>query len=85
MSNKTKVEANEGTTFVEFDKKILLGLMVLIGFIFMIGYLSNNKKSEDVIFTKSDVEAINTAIETYGDDVEVSKEDGNLVIRIATE
>lgn len=85
MSNKTKVEAGESTTFVEFDKKILLGLMVLIGFIFMLGYLSNNKKNEDVIFTKSDVEAINTAIETYGDDVEVSKEDGNLVIRIATE
>lgn len=85
MSNKTKVEAGESTTFVEFDKKILLGSMVLIGFIFMVGYLSNNKKNEDVVFTRTDIEAINTAFETYGEDVEVSKEDGNLVIRIATE
>ena len=83
-NNKAKVDG-QSTTYVEFDKKILLGLMVLIGFIFMIGYLSNNKRNEDIIFTKSDIEAINTAIETYGDDVEVSKEDGNLIIRIATE
>lgn len=85
MSNKTKVESGESTTYVEFDKKVLLGLMVLIGFVFMMGYLLSSKTNEGTVFTKADMEAIGTAMDTYGDDVEVSKEGGNLVIRIATE
>lgn len=61
---------------------LLLGFTVVI-LIFLVGYLSNSKSKEPVTFTGSDIEDINEAIEMYGDDILVTKdEDGNLIINL---
>ena len=73
--NEMKIETN--------GKGILMIGCLVLSLTFILGWTMCSKTRGNVVFTKADIEAINTAISTYGDEIIVEKDKyGNLIINL---
>lgn len=73
---EVKVEAN--------GKGILAIAGMILSLTFVLGWTMCAKTRDgNVVFTQADMKAINTAMETYGDEITVEKDrDGNLILNL---
>lgn len=73
--NEVKVEAN-GKGIITIAGTILI-------LTFILGWSMCSKTGGNVVFTKADMEAINTAMSTYGDNITVEKDKyENLILNL---
>lgn len=64
------------------ERGTILAVIVVLALVYILGFLTN-KKEENVEFTKSDIQAIESAMDMYGDTVIVTKDkDGGLVLKL---
>lgn len=72
---EVKVEAN--------IKGILTITGLILSLTFILGWTMCSRTGGNVVFTKADIEAINTAMSTYGDNITVEKDKyGNLILNL---
>lgn len=65
------------------DKGTILGVIIVLCIVYILGFLTNGKFEKEVEFTKSDIQAIESAMGMYGDTVVVMKnKDGDLIINL---
>lgn len=72
---EVKVEAN--------SRGVLAIAGLVLSLTFVLGWMMCSKSSGNVVFTKADMEAISTAMSTYGDEITVEKDKyGNLILNL---
>lgn len=65
------------------EKGTVLGVIIVLCIVYMIGFLTSSRKGSSVEFTRSDIQAIECAMEMYGDSVIVTKDkDGSLILNL---
>lgn len=65
------------------EEKIILGAIVVLAVIWIVSVFSNFNKKEEIVYTRSDIQAIETAMDQFGDDITVTKDKkGNLILNI---